>query len=63
VVANDNMQQDDQAADTFVERLAAERAARGRVKDLGGLHNLFYRQNGTYRPVGLLVHSSSWSSV
>ena len=35
VVANDIMQQDDQAADTFVERLAAERIARRQVNDLG----------------------------
>jgi len=35
VVANDNMQQDDQATDTFVERLAASRIARDQAKDLG----------------------------
>lgn len=31
------MQQEDQAADTFAERLAAERGALGRVKELGGV--------------------------
>jgi len=35
VVANDTMQQDDPAADTFVERLAASRIARDQAKDLG----------------------------
>ncbi len=35
VVANDNMQQDDQATGTFVERLAASYIARDQMKDLG----------------------------
>jgi hypothetical protein len=37
VVANDNMQQDEQAAGTFVERLATKRTGRGQVNDLEGV--------------------------
>jgi hypothetical protein len=36
-VANDNMQQDEQAADSFVERLAVRRTGRGQVNNLEGV--------------------------
>ncbi len=36
-VANDNMPQDEQAAGSFVDRLAARRTGRGQVNDLEGV--------------------------
>ncbi len=36
-VANNNMQQDDQPAGTFVERLTARRTGRRQVNDLEGV--------------------------
>jgi hypothetical protein len=36
-VANDNLPQDEQAAGTFVERLANKRTGRGQVNDLEGV--------------------------